>query len=227
MGILAILTQNESRLLGVITHHISRLESTNLHHIYSEILSPCTQNVGHWLWTLRLSILQFRHRIAIKTFSVVLVCSSRPGKRCYTSQCALGRLWCCPCPILWAWYQAMSNTSSPCISVLRINGSQANDTNISLHTFIPCFSMPSLYIHTLSKNIANMSISIHKKLTPNILVSLALLTHLLMVACWNGEIYYEIKLTFYSWSNCTQDGNRSTIICPWQSIWCRLNLPMP
>ena len=46
------------------------------------------------------------------------------------------RLGCCPCPILWDWqHQAMWNTGSPYISDLRVNGSQATNTNTGLCTF--------------------------------------------------------------------------------------------
>ena len=46
--------------------------------------------------------------------------------------------------ILWDWqHQAMSNTGSPCISVLRVYGSQATSTDTSLHTFRRCLFKPS------------------------------------------------------------------------------------
>ena len=40
-------------------------------------------------------------------------------------------------------HEAISNTGSPCISVLRVNGSQATNTDIGLHTFRPCLFKPS------------------------------------------------------------------------------------
>ena len=49
----------------------------------------------------------------------------------------------------WGWqHQAMSNTDSTCISVLRVNASQATITDISLHAFRPCLPRSSL----LSRN---------------------------------------------------------------------------
>ena len=55
------------------------------------------------------------------------------------------RLRCCPCPIIWGWqHQAMSNTGSPCKSVLWMNASQATLIDVSLYIFRPCLPRPSL-----------------------------------------------------------------------------------
>ena len=51
------------------------------------------------------------------------------------------RLGCCPCPIQQGWqHQAMSNTGSPCVSVLQASAIQATFPDISLDTFRPCLS---------------------------------------------------------------------------------------
>ena len=55
------------------------------------------------------------------------------------------RFRCCPCPILLGWqHNALSDTSSPSISVLWANTNQATLVDISLYTFrvflgLPCF----------------------------------------------------------------------------------------
>ena len=55
-------------------------------------------------------------------------------------------LRCYPCPIPSGWqHQAMSNTGSPCMFVTGVNASQATLTDISLLTFRPHLSRPSLY----------------------------------------------------------------------------------
>ena len=46
-------------------------------------------------------------------------------------------------PILWVWqHQAILNTGSPCISGMRVNSSQATNTDIGLHTFRPYHFRP-------------------------------------------------------------------------------------
>ena len=53
--------------------------------------------------------------------------------------------------LYWIWDQAISNTGSPCISILWVNASQATITDIGLHTFrpvflgLPCFLMPGIW----------------------------------------------------------------------------------
>ena len=66
------------------------------------------------------------------------------------------RLRCFPCPIMWGrLHQALPNTSSPRISVLRVNASLATNSECNIHTFRPRLCRPSLLSITRDHTIRN------------------------------------------------------------------------